>query len=211
MQRSQNDPILRDMVRVYYAYCDPSTLEEKRNIPNSLVCLERNLFQRLPSETAANFLFQISDATSPERDHSATVWKFLYWLLTDEGINPGINDHEVRDAIKRCANFLALAAEKKPFEPNDRWKASCEAKKKGIEALPFDNRTTRSAFAASQAADALRHMGVSIYNHVGWAITHAAFRYGLTNGLNSFHVQPEAVLNEAYQRMADKVVELQSS
>jgi hypothetical protein len=81
--------------------------ESRFGIPQMLARLEDAIFEALPNAKAKKWPIQFMSAIKPGSDLSRVGWQFLYWLLTDETVNPGIDHPRVRDAIKQCADVLA--------------------------------------------------------------------------------------------------------
>ena len=80
--------------------------EDRFGIPVMLARLEDRIFEGLPNEAAMKWPTRFMSAIEPGADLSLVGWKFQYWLLTDEEVNPGINHPLVKDSIKQCADVL---------------------------------------------------------------------------------------------------------
>ena len=80
--------------------------EPRFGIPQMLAQLEDCIFEGLPNDKAKEWPIRFMSSICPGSDLSCVGWKFLYWLLTDEKINPGINHPMVRDAVRQCADVL---------------------------------------------------------------------------------------------------------
>lgn len=81
--------------------------ESRFGIPQMLARLEDVIFEGLPNEQAKEWPIHFMSAITPGADLSCVGWQFLYWLLTDETVNPGINHPLVKGAVRQCADVLA--------------------------------------------------------------------------------------------------------
>ena len=82
--------------------------ETRFGIPQMLARLEDCIFEGLPVENARAWPERFMGAIRPGADLSRVGWQFLHWLLTDNTVNPGIDHPLVCDAVKQCANVIAL-------------------------------------------------------------------------------------------------------
>lgn len=85
---------------------DHAEYEPRFGIPQMLAKLEDRIFEGLPNAMAKTWPERFMGAVKTGSDLSLVGWKFQYWLLTDEKVNPGINHPLVRDAVKQCADVL---------------------------------------------------------------------------------------------------------
>jgi hypothetical protein len=76
-------------------------------IPRMLARLEDHIFDELLDEKAQLWPEQFMAAITPGSDLSRVGWTFLYWLLTDVKINPGINHPVAHEAVRQCADVIA--------------------------------------------------------------------------------------------------------
>ena len=65
--------------------------EASFGIPVMLAHLEDSIFEGLPNHLAMEWPGRFMSAIAPGADLSKVGWLFLYWLLTAETANPGIN------------------------------------------------------------------------------------------------------------------------
>lgn len=86
---------------------DHSQYEPLFGIPQALAYLEDRIFEELPSAKAQAWPERFMRAIEPGADLTVIQWQFLHWLLTDETVNPEINNPLVRDAIAACAQLMA--------------------------------------------------------------------------------------------------------
>lgn len=82
--------------------------EFRFGIPQMLAHLEDCIFEGLPNGTAKQWPERFMLAVRPGTDLSRVSWRFLHWVLTDESVNPGITHPLVKDAVKQCADVIAL-------------------------------------------------------------------------------------------------------
>lgn len=122
---------------------DHAEYEPRFGIPQMLARLEDTIFEGLPNSTAKAWPIRFMSAVTPGQDLSRVGWQFLHWLLTDETINPGINDPLVKDAIRQCAYVLVPLTK---GEPVDTRAAESAARRAA--------RATWSAASAESAASA---------------------------------------------------------
>ena len=90
---------------------DHMQYEERFGIPVMLARLEDTLFEGLPNDIAQQWPIRFMSAVHPGTDLSRVGWQFLHWLLTDEKVNPGINDPNVASAVRQCADVLVPLTE----------------------------------------------------------------------------------------------------
>lgn len=88
-----------------------SAYESEFGIPRMLARLEDAIFEGLPNAKAKKWPIQFMSAIKPGADLHRVGWKFLYWLLTDERVNPSIKNPPMQNEVKACADvLLPLAA-----------------------------------------------------------------------------------------------------
>jgi hypothetical protein len=85
--------------------------EPRFGIPQMLARLEDTIFEGLPNDLSKVWPLQFIGSVQEGSDLSLVGWKFLHWILTDEGVNPGINHPVVANAIKKCADLIKLLVE----------------------------------------------------------------------------------------------------
>jgi hypothetical protein len=90
--------------------------ESSFGIPQMLAHLEDCIFEGLPNVEAKKWPVRFMSAIEPGQDLSLVGWKFLHWLLTNEKVNPRINDPLVRDAVKQCADVLVPLTKGEPVD-----------------------------------------------------------------------------------------------
>jgi hypothetical protein len=90
---------------------DHMAYEPLFGIPVALAYLEDRIFEGLPNELAEQWPERFMSAIRVGSDLSLVQWKFLHWLLTDLGVNPGINDSMVAESVSRCAEVLEVLAD----------------------------------------------------------------------------------------------------
>jgi hypothetical protein len=82
-----------------------------------LARLEDCIFEGLPNGTAKAWPVRFMSAIEPGKDLSLVGWKFLYWILTDETVNPGIAHPLVKDAVAQAAKVICAVSKGEP--PNE--------------------------------------------------------------------------------------------
>ena len=80
--------------------------ESRFGIPQALANLEDCIFEGLPNEQAKEWPVRFMNAVPVGADLSKVQWRFLHWLLTDENVNPGINDPIVAADVAQCAEII---------------------------------------------------------------------------------------------------------
>ena len=90
--------------------------ESRFGIPQMLAHLEDRIFEGLPNGDAMAWPVRFINSIQPGADLSRVGWQFLYWLLTDDTVNPGIQHPSVRDAIRQCADVLVPLTKGKPAD-----------------------------------------------------------------------------------------------
>jgi len=80
--------------------------EKLFGIPSALARLEDVIFEGSPNDIAKDWPIRFMTAIQPGMDLSLVSWKFLYWLLTDVSINPGINHPRVKPAVAQAAQVI---------------------------------------------------------------------------------------------------------
>ena len=114
--------------------------EDRFGIPVMLARLEDRIFEGLPNEAAMKWPTRFMSAIEPGADLSLVGWKFQYWLLTDEEVNPGINHPLVKDSIKQCADVLIPLTKGQPVD------------QKAANAMNAERSAARSAASAAWSA-----------------------------------------------------------
>jgi hypothetical protein len=85
--------------------------ESLYEIPVMLAYLEDQIFEGLPNERAKAWPIEFADAVQVGADLSRVGWQFLYWLITDEAVNPGISHPIVKEPVSRCASIMKAKGE----------------------------------------------------------------------------------------------------
>jgi hypothetical protein len=101
--------------------------ESRFGIPVMIARLEDCIFEGLPAEQARQWPERLMSAIEPGSDLSRVGWKFLHWLFTDEGVNPGITHPVVSGAIKQCADVLVPLTKGERVDESAAWSASWSA------------------------------------------------------------------------------------
>jgi hypothetical protein len=86
---------------------DHGEYERRFGIPQMLARLEDTIFEDLSNGDAQTWPERFMGSIEPGMDLSRVGWGFLYWLLTDKEINPGIAHPLVRDAVQQCVDVVA--------------------------------------------------------------------------------------------------------
>jgi hypothetical protein len=131
--------------------------ETRFGIPMMLARLEDSIFEGLPNDVAKLWPERFMSAVRPGADLSRVGWQFLHWLLTDETINPGINHELVRDAVRQCADVLAVVATGHELVESAAWSVESAARSAARSAAWSAARSAEwSAASAESAASAAR-------------------------------------------------------
>ena len=101
-----------------------AALAKRLGIPLPLLHLEDAIFERLPLAKARLWPEQFLGAIAPGADLSRVSWQFLYWLLTDATVNPGIMHPLVRDAVAQCAAVIDPLTRGETFDASAAWSAA---------------------------------------------------------------------------------------
>jgi hypothetical protein len=127
---------------------DHMAYEAELGIPVAIARLEDSIFEALPGDSAREWPGRFLDAIRPGADLSRVTPKFLYWLLTTEAVNPGINHDLVKGAIAQCVAVVKEWADSGVVNESARAAAAAaEAAAKSARAA-----AARSARAAAAAA-----------------------------------------------------------
>ena len=84
--------------------------ESMFGIPQMLARLEDCIFEGLPNAQAQTWPIRFIEAVTVGSDLSVVGWKFLYWLLTDQTVNPGITDPAVSASVHGAATLIGKLA-----------------------------------------------------------------------------------------------------
>jgi hypothetical protein len=124
--------------------------EPRFGIPQMLARLEDCIFEGLSNGKAKDWPIKFMSAIKPGTDLSLVGWKFLYWLLTDKKVNPGIEHPLVKDAVKQCADMLVSLTEGKLIDKNAAW-AAYDAANAAANDAAYANAACVAAYAADAA------------------------------------------------------------
>ena len=132
--------------------------ESLYEIPAMLAHLEDRIFEGLPNERAKAWPIEFADAVQVGADLSRAGWQFLYWLITDEAVNPGISHPIVKEPVARCASIMkakgegqevtASAARSAAASAESAWSAAWSA----AESAESAASAARSAGAGARSA-----------------------------------------------------------
>jgi hypothetical protein len=117
---------------------DHMAYETKFGIPVMLARFEDRIFEGLPNEKAMLWPERFMSAIKPGADLSLVGWKFQWWLLTDESVNPGINHPLVKEAVKLCADALYPLTKGQPVDvsaASAAWSAAWSAESAAYEKM----------------------------------------------------------------------------
>jgi hypothetical protein len=192
--------------------------ETRFGIPQMLARLEDRIFEGLPNGKAKEWPERFMSAARVGADLSLVGWKFQYWLLTDEKVNPGINHPLVRDAVKQCADVLALLAKGEPV--NEARAAAAEARAAATKAAESARaaESAKSAWSARAAAESAAWAAESAEaaKSATWSAAWAAESAESAKSAWSARAaawaaesaEAESESESAYVLMADKLIEL---
>ena len=188
-----------------------SEYETRLGIPQMLARLEDTIFEGLPNADAMQWPMRFSAAIATGADLSRVGWQWLHWLLTD-GL-PRVNDPVVNAAIKQCADVLLPLIR---GEPVDR--AAAYAAARAADAAYAAARAADAAYAAAGAADAAYAAARAAADAAARAAAYAAARAAAyaaadaaadaADAARAAAGAADAARAAAYQRMADKLVQL---
>jgi hypothetical protein len=153
-------------------------------IPVMLAYLEDTIFEGLPNADAKLWPERFMSAIKPGADLSNVGWKFLHWLLTDEAVNPGINDPSVKDFVTQCADIVFAKSEGRYVDTERVWMRRV-----------FWSGAPETASSAARAAAAVR-----------WAETTADADVAARKA--AMAAWSVAATEDAYVLMADKLLAL---
>ena len=163
---------------------DHAEYESRFGVPQMLARLEDCIFEGLPNGTAKEWPLRFMGAVKPGSDLSLVGWKFLYWLLTDKTVNPGIDCELVRDAVRQCADVIAPLA-------------------KGMSGN--DSAAESAAWSAASAACSAAWSAESAAWSAAWSAARSAERSAAWSAESA---EWSAARSAAYLQMAAKLIEL---
>ena len=195
-------------------------------IPQMLAQLEDRIFEGLPTADAMRWPMRFSAAITPGADLSLVGWKFLHWLLT-QGL-PRVKDSAVKAAIAQCADVLLPLTRGESFDraTDAAAHAAIRAAARAATYAETDanHAAARAAWAAAYAAtDAATNTARSAHATARTATNAAtnAAAYAAANAATDaaraaadvaidaeVDAKARAAADAAYQRMADKLVQL---
>ena len=189
--------------------------ETRLGIPQMLAQLEDRIFEGLPNADAMRWPMRFSAAINPGADLSLVGWKWLHWLLTEGLLR--VNDAASNAAIKQCSDVLLPLMR---GEPVDHAAADAAARAAYAAAHAAAHAAARAAHAAAYAAAyaaaraAARAAGAAVRaaHAAAYAAAYAAVRAAHAAADAAAHAAAYAAAyaaaDAAYQRMADKLVQL---
>lgn len=186
------------------------TYESRFGIPQILACLEDTIFEGLPNALAKKWPIAFVTAIEPGADLSLVGWRFLHWLITDEGVNPGIVHPKVRGAVKRCADVLFPLTVGEEVDVRAAWSAANAANvAAGMAGSAAGSAAAGSAASASDAAG--REAGSAPMLS---AARSAVWNAALSAGLSTANATKDGAISEAaraaYIPMSAKLIALLS-
>ena len=158
--------------------------ESQFGIPVVLAQIEDRIFEGLPNDKAMLWPERFMSAINVGADLSLVGWKFQWWLLTDEAVNPGINHPLVKDAVKLCADALYPLTKETPAG----WSAARVAAR--------STALNAARVAESAALNAARVATRSTALNGAWSAWSASL------------AARNAAESAAYEKMADKLIDL---
>jgi len=120
----------------------------------TLARLEDTIFEGLRHDIAKEWPIRFMTAIQPGMDLSLVSWKFLYWMLTDEEVNPGINHPLVKDAVAQAAQVICSIS--KGDMPNIETAESAESACKVARSAGLAAELAVSADSADSARSVAR-------------------------------------------------------
>jgi len=198
--------------------------ETRLGIPQMLARLEDTIFEGLPNADAMLWPMRFSAAITPGADLSRVGWQWLHWLLTDN--LPRVNDAAVDAAIKQCADVLlpltrgepvdrtaadaAYAAARAAAYAAGAPRAAAYAAYAAAYAAYAAADAAGAAYAAADAANAARAAAYAAYAAADAANAARGAAYAAYAAAYAVGAAADAAgaAYAAYQRMADKLVQL---
>jgi hypothetical protein len=194
---------------------DHSKYETRFGIPQMLAKLEDCIFEGLPNERAKTWPIEFMSAIAPGADLSRVGWQFLHWTLTDNQVNPGIDNPLVRDAIKQCADVLVPLTKGETLDESAARSAAESAARSAAESAA--RSAAWSAESAARSAESAAWSAESAARSAAWSARSAAesaarsaesaARSAWSPG-RSAESAARSAESAAYVRMADKLLEL---
>jgi hypothetical protein len=138
---------------------DHEEYERRFGIPQMLARLEDAIFEELFNADAQAWPERFMGSIEPGMDLSRVGWEFLYWLLTDKEINPGIAHPHLRDAVEQCVDVVAPLMRGAPAYTAQSAAAesagnpACSALSAGESVTCVANAAWNSAYAAQGAGE----------------------------------------------------------
>jgi hypothetical protein len=207
-------------------------------IPQMVARIEDCIFEGLPDRQAREWPERFGSAIKPGADLSRVGWQFLHWIVTDAGVNPGIEHPIVRDAVRQCADVLAQgecvdrvaalsaasaaesavwsAAESAAWSAaNAAWSAA-NAAWSAASAASAANAAESAARSAARAAWSAEHAASAaafVAEGAAWSAVARAARSAAERGAagaawRAAERAVHAARSAAYVRMADSLVDL---
>ncbi len=175
--------------------------ERRFGIPVMLARLEDRVFEGLPNEHAQMWPERFMGAIAPGADLSLVGWKFLWWLLTDVEVNPGIAHPTVAEAVKACADAIYPLTKGDPFDQSAAWSAARAAWSAVWSAARSAARSAESAvWSAAWSAES------AVWSVESAARSAESAAWSAARSAES--AAWSAARSAAYVKMADKLVEL---
>jgi hypothetical protein len=174
--------------------------ESRFGIPQMLAHLEDAIFEGLPNDKAKEWPERFMGAVRPGADLSCVGWQFLYWLLTDPQINPGIEHVLVKDAVKQCADVIACLAKGANIESVTK-SADCAAG--AARNAAGAARSTDCAAGAARSADCAESAAWSAVRNAEGVARSAAW-----SAAGAARNAARNAEGAAWIRMSDKLLEL---
>jgi hypothetical protein len=127
--------------------------ETRFGIPVMLARLEDCIFEGLPNGTAKAWPIRFMSAIKPGHDLSLVGWKFLYWILTDETVNPGITHPLVKDAVAQAAQVICAISKGEPPNESAARSAAWSAESAAWSAESAESAARSAARSAAWSAE----------------------------------------------------------
>jgi hypothetical protein len=188
---------------------DHAEYEPRFGVPQMLARLEDRIFEGLPNAEAKQWPIKFMSAIAPGADLSRVGWKFQYWLLTAEKLNPGINHPLVRDAVKKCADVLIPLTKGQPVDGPAAWSAESAARsaaRSAESAAESAAWSARSAESAAESAAWSARSAESAAESAAWSAESAA--RSAARSAESAAESAESAESAAWSLMAQKLLEL---
>jgi hypothetical protein len=193
---------------------DHSEYELRFGIPQILAHLKDSVFKGLPNSLSKEWPIRFMSAARVGSDLSCVGWQFLYRLVTDETVNPGINHPLVRDAVRQCSDVMLPLTKGEMVPDRAAENAAEKAARSAKNAKDAAWRTDESAsWSAESAWNAARSVARIASINVSWSVVWSASKSVAWSAAESAarsvaNSAADDARTDAYVAMSDKMIAL---